>query len=247
METVYRLTGAFDAVLTAMRMMRIPKINMEFMMPHSISSTAKDLSVSKIKLYKMIKQAGAEPVPFGNRKIIKDADFKKLRQILIDEGRQPELFNTDKETVSSNSKNSADHSQPFAADQSNTYLADLLAEKDKQIERLEKQLDIEKAEKQGLQNGLIQLNGAMLQLDKRISMLQPPEQPEHQEVVVKADFKEAEEAVVVEPETAPLTPKKSGLATPLIWAAAAALLTISAVELGGLSVGNLVRDLLAAR
>lgn len=221
---------------------------MEFMMPHSISSTAKDLSVSKIKLYKMIKQAGVEPVPFGNRKIIKEADFKKLRQLLIDEGRQPELFDTDKETVHSDSKNSANQSQPFTADQSNTYLADLLAEKDKQIERLEKQLDAEKAEKQGLQNGLIQLNGAMLQLDKRISMLQPVEQPERQEVVVKAeDFKQAEEAVVVEPEVVPMAPKKSGLAAPFIWAAAAALLTISAVELGGLSVGNLVRDLLAAK
>lgn len=216
-------------------------------MPHSISSTAKDLSVSKIKLYKMIKQAGVEPVPFGNRKVIKEADFKKLRQILLDEGRQPELFNTEKETVHSHSKNSTNQSQPFTADQSNTYLADLLAEKDKQIERLEKQLDAEKAEKQGLQNGLIQLNGAMLQLDKRISMLQQPEQPEHQEVVKAEDFKQAEEAVVVEPEVVPMAPKKSGLAAPFIWAAAAALLTISAVELGGLSVGNLVRDLLASQ
>ena len=63
----------------------------------------------------MIRQAGVEPVPFGNRKIIKDSDFKKLRQILIDEGRQPELLNSNEDTVRSGSRNGSDQSERFNA------------------------------------------------------------------------------------------------------------------------------------
>ena len=178
-------------------------------MPHSISSTAKDLSVSKVKLYKMIRQAGVEPVPFGNRKIIRDTDFKKLRQILIDEGRQPELLNSNEDTVRSANRNGNDQTERFIAEQPNIYLTDLLTEKDLQIERLEKQLSEGKAEKQGLQQGLMQLQDTMLQLDKRISLLQPPNPHESQEVRVRTEhFKEAEQDIVVEPEPQNTEPNK---------------------------------------
>ena len=178
-------------------------------MPHSISSTAKDLSVSKVKLYKMIRQAGVEPVPFGNRKIIRDTDFKKLRQILIDEGRQPELLNSSEDTVRSDNRNGNDQPERFIAEQPNIYLTDLLTEKDRQIERLEKQLSEGKAEKQGLQQGLMQLQDTMLQLDKRISLLQPPNPHESQEVRVRTEhFKEAEQDIVVETEPQSAEPNK---------------------------------------
>ena len=187
-------------------------------MPHSISSTAKDLSVSKVKLYKMIRQAGVEPVPFGNRKIIKDSDFKKLQQILIDEGRQPELLNKNEDTVRLDSKNGKDRLEQFTAEQPNIYLSDLLNEKDRQIERLEKQLSEEKAEKQGLQQGLMQLQGTMLQLDKRISLLQPPSPNETQEVRVRTEnFKDAGERIVVEPEPPKAEADKRGTSSSGSW------------------------------
>ena len=157
----------------------------------------------------MIRQAGVEPVPFGNRKIIKDSDFKKLRQILIDEGRQPELLNSNEDTVRSGSRNGSDQSERFNAEQPNIYLSDLLTEKDRQIERLEKQLSEEKAEKQGLQQGLMQLQGTMLQLDKRISLLRPPNQHESQEVRVnKERFQESEQSIVVESQSTQVEPDK---------------------------------------
>jgi len=68
---------------------------------------------------------------------------------------------------------------------------------------------------------------------------------------MKEKFEEEEVSVVSNQNSEPVPEQpvqsQRSWITPIIWAFAAALLTISAVELGGLSVGNLVRDLLVTR
>ena len=74
-----------------------------------------------------------------------------------------------------------------------------------------------------------------------------------EEVTVSREaFKDTEREVVATSETIQPVPEQPVQAqnrffTTVIWAAAAVVLTISVVELGGFSISSVVRDLLASR
>ena len=69
--------------------------------------------------------------------------------------------------------------------------------------------------------------------------------------VHREEFRDVEREVVAnsditQPVSDQIVQPQNKFLTPVIWAAAAVILTISLVEFGGLSIGNLVRDLLAS-
>jgi hypothetical protein len=221
-------------------------------MPQSITNTAISLNISKVKLYTMLRKHEIEPTPSGNRKLLMDDQIERLCELLKLEGRQPNLFN---ETVHTDQLNSISHQN---SDKSDQYLKELLAEKTHQIERitsekndqvkwLTDQLESEKLERQNLQNGLMNLQGAMLKLDQRIALLQPVENSDLDEVQnVKAGVQDFEDAVIEKdvPVEVMTNSSRNYLST-IIWITLLGVAVISAYELGGGSLGEILRNSLA--
>tara|TARA_A100001015_G_scaffold248039_1_gene285201 strand:+ start:119 stop:865 length:747 start_codon:yes stop_codon:yes gene_type:complete len=144
---------------------------------------------------------------------------------------------------------------------------ELLKSKDEQIQHLQKIIELEQQERkekdqrhdevlkefnqstERFQAMLMQLQTKNNELSQKL--LEAPKGKE--EVTVSREaFKDVEREVVDNSQNVlpvreqPLQPQ-SRFFTPAIWAAAAVILTISIVELGGFSVSSLVRDLLALR
>ena len=219
-------------------------------MPQSITNTAASLGISKVKMYSMMRKHGIEATPSGNRKLITDDQYDHLCELLRLEGRDP-VPSTDSGSISQ-SVTSSDTVQSATSDH---YLKELLAGKNQEIERISRekddqvkwltnQLESEKLERQNLQSGLINLQGAMLKLDQRISLLQPPEKADSVNINdVEPNKGNFEDMAIDKNFPHELGEKKRGnYASTTVWLVLFGVAIISAYELGGGSASELLRD-----
>jgi hypothetical protein len=144
---------------------------------------------------------------------------------------------------------------------------ELLKSKDEQIQHLQKIIELEQQERkekdqrhdevlkefnqstERFQAMLMQLQTKNSELNQKL--LEAPKEGVEMNVSREA-FKDKEREVVAISETIQPFPEQQVQAqnrffTPVIWATAAIVLTISIVEFGGFSISSLVRDLLASR
>ena len=159
--------------------------------PLSLSQTALDLQVSKSKLYSLIKQVGVIPANRGNKKLVSVDDIERMRLVLQEEGHQQSLFN--------NSRSQSKTSSDSVPSQENPHVVALIAEKDKTIHRLEKQLDEANNKNDRFVESIVGLQQQMNQLNQKLLLSESTEPPSanYKEVIVeKKDT--PEEGVLVE-------------------------------------------------
>ena len=238
-------------------------------MDHSLNSARQSLRVGKIRLYNYLDELGIEPTLHGNSKLITDQEFEEIRtaiqaEALSQQNPEDNLQNRIKrpKTVPEDTQDSLK-----TASQNNLNNGTIYSNLRDEIAHLRKLLESEQQERQEkdkrhdevlkefnqsterFQAMLMQLQTKNNELSQKL--LEAPKGKE--EVTVSREaFKDTEREVVATSETIqpvpeqPVQPQRRFF-TPAIWAAAAVLLTISIVELGGFSISSVVRDLLASR
>lgn len=206
----------------------------------SLSQTALKLQVSKSKLYSLIRELGVVPKNRGNKKLVDANDIEKMRVLLESEGHQQSLF--------SNSRNQSKSADDVSSDQKNTHVEALIREKDKSIERLEKQLSEANLQNNRFMESIVGLQKQMSNLNQRLLLNEPSEsvKPNIMEVQVERSS-ESEDGVLVNevpPET--FVKNSRNFLSPLIWLVLLGVAVISAYELGGGSLGEIFRNSLAS-
>ena len=238
-------------------------------MDHSLNSARQSLRVGKIRLYNYLDELGIEPTLNGNSKLITDKQLEEIRtaiqaEALSQQNPEDNLQNRIKrqktvpEDIQDNPKTASQNNLNNGTIYSNlrdeiTHLRKLLEseqqerqEKDKRHDEVLKEFNQSTERFQAM---LMQLQTKNNELSQKL--LEAPKGKE--EVTVSREaFKDTEREVVATSETIQPVPEQPVQAqnrffTTVIWAAAAVLLTISIVELGGFSISSLVRDLLASR
>ena len=238
-------------------------------MDHSLNSARQSLRVGKIRLYNYLDELGIEPTLNGNSKMITDKQLEEIRtaiqaEALSQQNPEDNLQNRIKrqKTVSEDIQDN-----PKTASQNNLNNGTIYSNLRDEITHLRKLLESEQQERQEkdkrhdevlkefnqsterFQAMLMQLQTKNNELSQKL--LEAPKGKE--EVTVSREaFKDTEREVVATSETIQPVPEQPVQAqhrffTTVIWAAAAVLLTISIVELGGFSISSVVRDLLASR
>ena len=238
-------------------------------MDHSLNFARQSLRVGKIRLYNYLNKLGIEPTLNGNSKLITDKQLEEIRTAIQAEAlslQNPEdnLQNRTKrpKTVPEDTQDN-----PKTASQNNLNNGTIYSNLRDEIAHLRKLLESEQQERQEkdkrhdevlkefnqsterFQAMLMQLQTKNNELSQKL--LEAPKGKE--EVTVSREaFKDTEREVVATSETIqpvlgqPVQAQNRFFRT-ATWAAAAVLLTISIVELGGFSISSLVRDLLASR
>ena len=238
-------------------------------MDHSLNSARQSLRVGKIRLYNYLDELGIEPTLNGNSKLITDKQLEEIRtaiqaEALSQQNPEDNLQNRIKrqktvpEDIQDNPKTASQNNLNNGTIYSNlrdeiTHLRKLLEseqqerqEKDKRHDEVLKEFNQSTERFQAM---LMQLQTKNNELSQKL--LEAPKGKE--EVTVSREaFKDTEREVVATSETIQPVPEQPVQAqnrffTTVIWAAAAVLLTISIVELGGFSISSVVRDLLASR
>jgi len=238
-------------------------------MDHSLNSARQSLRVGKIRLYNYLDELGIEPTLNGNSKLITDKQLEEIRtaiqaEALSQQNPEDNLQNRIKrqktvpEDIQDNQKTASQNNLNNGTIYSNlrdeiTHLRKLLEseqqerqEKDKRHDEVLKEFNQSTERFQAM---LMQLQTKNNELSQKL--LEAPKGKE--EVTVSRDaFKDTEREVVATSETIQPVPEQPVQAQnrffrTAIWAAAAVVLTISIVELGGFSISNVVRDLLASR
>ena len=238
-------------------------------MDHSLNSARQSLRVGKIRLYNYLNELGIEPTLNGNSKLITDKQLEEIRtaiqaEALSQQNPEDNLQNRIKrqktvpEDIQDNPKTASQNNLNNGTIYSNlrdeiTHLRKLLEseqqerqEKDKRHDEVLKEFNQSTERFQAM---LMQLQTKNNELSQKL--LEAPKGKE--EVTVSREaFKDTEREVVATSETIQPVPEqpvqaKNRFFTTVIWAAAAVLLTISIVKLGGFSISSLVRDLLALR
>ena len=238
-------------------------------MDHSLNSARQSLRVGKIRLYNYLDELGIEPTLNGNSKLITDKQLEEIRtaiqaEALSQQNPEDNLQNRIKrpKTVPKDKQDSQK-----TASQNNLNNGTIYSNLRDEIAHLRKLLESEQQERQEkdkrhdevlkefnqsterFQAMLMQLQTKNNELSQKL--LEAPKGKE--EVTVSREaFKDTEREVVATSETIQPVPEQPVQAqnrffTTVIWAAAAVLLTISIVELGGFSISSVVRDLLASR
>ena len=238
-------------------------------MDHSLNSARQSLRVGKIRLYNYLDELGIEPTLNGNSKLITDKQLEEIRtaiqaEALSQQNPEDNLQNRIKrqKTVPEDIQDN-----PKTASQNNLNNGTIYSNLRDEIAHLRKLLESEQQERQEkdkrhdevlkefnqsterFQAMLMQLQTKNNELSQKL--LEAPKGKE--EVTVSREaFKDTEREVVATSETIQPVPEQPVQAqnrffTTVIWAAAAVLLTISIVELGGFSISSVVRDLLASR
>ena len=238
-------------------------------MDHSLNSARQSLRVGKIRLYNYLNELGIEPTLNGNSKLITDKQLEEIRtaiqaEALSQQNPEDNLQNRIKrqvtvpEDIQDNPKTASQNNLNNGTIYSNlrdeiTHLRKLLEseqqerqEKDKRHDEVLKEFNQSTERFQAM---LMQLQTKNNELSQKL--LEAPKGKE--EVTVSRDaFKDTEREVVATSETIQPVPEQPVQAQnrffrTVIWAAAAVVLTISIVELGGFSISSVVRDLLASR
>ena len=238
-------------------------------MDHSLNSARQSLRVGKIRLYNYLDELGIEPTLNGNSKLITDEQLEEIRtaiqaEALSQQNPEDNLQNRIKrqktvpEDIQDNPKTASQNNLNNGTIYSNlrdeiTHLRKLLEseqqerqEKDKRHDEVLKEFNQSTERFQAM---LMQLQTKNNELSQKL--LEAPKGKE--EVTVSRDaFKDTEREAVDASETIQPVPEQPVQAQnrffrTAIWAAAAVVLTISIVELGGFSISSVVRDLLASR
>lgn len=238
-------------------------------MDHSLNSARQSLRVGKIRLYNYLDELGIEPTLNGNSKLITDKQLEEIRtaiqaEALSQQNPEDNLQNRIKrqktvpEDIQDNQKTASQNNLNNGTIYSNlrdeiTHLRKLLEseqqerqEKDKRHDEVLKEFNQSTERFQAM---LMQLQTKNNELSQKL--LEAPKGKE--EVTVSRDaFKDTEREVVATSETIQPVPEQPVQAQnrffrTAIWAAAAVVLAISIVELGGFSISSVVRDLLASR
>jgi hypothetical protein len=208
--------------------------------PLSLSQTALDLQVSKSKLYSLIKQVGVIPANHGNKKLVSSDDIERMRLVLQEEGHQQSLFK--------NSRSQSKINSESVSPQENPHVVALIAEKDKTIHRLEKQLDAANSKNDRFVESIVGLQQQMNQLNQKLLLSESTESPspEYKEVIVE-ERNTPEEGVLVEdlPPEVISKPSRNYVST-TVWLILLGVAVISAFEFGGGSASELLRGWLAA-
>ena len=238
-------------------------------MDHSLNSARQSLRVGKIRLYNYLDELGIEPTLNGNSKLITDKQLEEIRtaiqaEALSQQNPEDNLQNRIKrqktvpEDIQDNPKTASQNNLNNGTIYSNlrdeiTHLRKLLEseqqerqEKDKRHDEVLKEFNQSTERFQAM---LMQLQTKNNELSQKL--LEAPKEKE--EVTVSRDaFKDTEREVVATSETLQPVPEQqvqsqNRFFRTAMWAAAAVVLTISIVELGGFSISSVVRDLLASR
>ena len=238
-------------------------------MDHSLNSARQSLRVGKIRLYNYLDELGIEPTLNGNSKLITDKQLEEIRtaiqaEALSQQNPEDNLQNRIKrqKTVPEDIQDN-----PKTASQNNLNNGTIYSNLRDEIAHLRKLLESEQQERQEkdkrhdevlkefnqsterFQAMLMQLQTKNNELSQKL--LEAPKGKE--EVTVSRDaFKDTEREVVATSETLQPVPEQqlqsqNRFFRTAMWAAAAVVLTISIVELGGFSISSVVRDLLASR
>ena len=238
-------------------------------MDHSLNSARQSLRVGKIRLYNYLDELGIEPTLNGNSKLITDKQLEEIRtaiqaEALSQQNPEDNLQNRIKrqKTVPEDIQDN-----PKTANQNNLNNGTIYSNLRDEITHLRKLLESEQQERQEkdkrhdevlkefnqsterFQAMLMQLQTKNNELSQKL--LEAPKGKE--EVTVSREaFKDTEREVVATSETIQPVPEQPVQAQnrffrTATWAAAAVVLTISIVELGGFSISSVVRDLLASR
>ena len=238
-------------------------------MDHSLNSARQSLRVGKIRLYNYLDELGIEPTLNGNSKLITDKQLEEIRtaiqaEALSQQNPEDNLQNRIKrqktvpEDIQDNPKTASQNNLNNGTIYSNlrdeiTHLRKLLEseqqerqEKDKRHDEVLKEFNQSTERFQAM---LMQLQTKNNELSQKL--LEAPKGKE--EVTVSREaFKDTEREVVDASETLQPVPEQqvqsqNRFFRTAMWAAAAVVLTISIVELGGFSISSVVRDLLASR
>ena len=238
-------------------------------MDHSLNSARQSLRVGKIRLYNYLDELGIEPTLNGNSKLITDKQLEEIRtaiqaEALSQQNPEDNLQNRIKrqktvpEDIQDSLKTASQNNLNNGTIYSNlrdeiTHLRKLLEseqqerqEKDKRHDEVLKEFNQSTERFQAM---LMQLQTKNNELSQKL--LEAPKGKE--EVTVSREaFKDTERKAVDASETIQPVPEQPVQAQnrffrTAIWAAAAVVLTISIVELGGFSISSVVRDLLASR
>ena len=236
----------------------------------SINQATQVLHIGKPRLYRLMKKFEISPIPDGHRKILTEDQIEILKEVIASSYSKVVSTKTGDELGTSSVKTS---NEPDQTDQTSnnktTYepYRELLKSKDEQIQHLQKIIELEQQERkekdqrhdevlkefnqstERFQAMLMQLQTKNSELNQKL--LEAPKEGVEMNVSREA-FKDKEREVVAISDTIQPFPEQQVQAqnrffTPVIWATAAIVLTISIVEFGGFSISSLVRDLLASR
>jgi hypothetical protein len=226
-------------------------------MSHSLNSARQTLRIGKAKLYRVLDDLGIEPSIEGNSKLLSDVQLDLVREAIQGGfGPVPKDCSESIDTVLQDNKDKASTVLSSTQDRNNTAYSDLRDE----VVHLRKMLDAERQDRQEkdfrhdemlkafnqsterFQAMLLQLQSKNNELSQKL--LDVPKEQEKSSLDMGSQSPLNADASI---EKVPLANNtKTSFATPFIWAVAAAVLTVSIIELGGVSVGNILRDLLAA-
>ena len=244
-------------------------------MHHSLNSARQTLHVGKVRLYNYLDELGIEPILNGNSKLITDQQLEEIRiaiqeKTLSQENVENNLQNriSRTKTVSENIQNSTE-TRPQNNQNNDTIYSDLRDEithlrkllESEQRERQEKDKQFQEKDKrhdevlrefnhstERFQAMLLQLQTKNNELNQKL--LEVPKEGQEMNIRKEA-FENVEKEVAINSESVLPVPEQlvqpqNNFLTSAIWVAAAVALTIFAVEFGGLSVRDLVQDLLVS-
>ena len=226
-------------------------------MSHSLNSARQTLRIGKAKLYKVLDDLGIEPSIEGNSKLLSDHQLDLIREAV--QGGLGPVFkdcSDSSDTVSRDNRDKASTGLSSTQDSNNTAYSDLRDE----VAHLRKMLDAERQDRQEKDFRHDEMLKAFNQSTERFQAMLLQLQAKNNELSQKLldAPKEQEKSPLSTGSQNPLNADapmekvfssndtKTSFAVPFIWAVAAAVLTVSIIELGGVSVGNILRDLLAA-
>jgi excisionase family DNA binding protein len=133
-----------------------------------ISITAKVLNVSKPTLYRWMKRLDIQTTQSGSKKLISDSDIERIRTAITDDRKSSDysqyLFDgIDNSDTASKQVPPRSKKKDSATVESET-MQQLLAEKDRQIQRLEELLNREQTSKRELEQGVLTMQGQMFRI-----------------------------------------------------------------------------------
>ena len=133
-----------------------------------ISVTAKVLNISKPTLYRWMKRLDVQTTQSGSKKLISDTDIERIRTAITDDRKSSDysqyiLNGIDSVETESKQVPPRVKKQSSGITESD-HIQQLLAEKDRQIQRLEDLLNREQISKKELEQGVLSMQGQMFRI-----------------------------------------------------------------------------------
>ena len=131
----------------------------------SITNTSKLLHISKFRLLKLLEANEIVPTPQGNKKLLSEGQIEQLKQLLVPSKEQINLFESSNQVHQQNSEK--------VDQQSGFLLKQMLADKEKQIEYLQSQLEQERKDRREIEQGIMSVQASMMRFQ---NMLEAPKE-----------------------------------------------------------------------